>query len=484
MIEIESREQENAKNLKSFVMTLGSYYTVSLYLLFSLVDYIFYPHLFWEFLTVRVIVVGSILAVRHWLNRLPADVSSASLQSLCSVPFVICAASIYYMMYRIQEPLTTYWGGLAIIVAGLSIGFAFSWPYYLANVGLVVAPFALWAIRDYIAQQQLHHFLNPTFLFSISVVCVTGRWFYFKLSLSDYENRLKLAQEIENRNRIIAEKTAESVRLNSLSKQFSPQIIQSIRSGQISLSSKIHRSEICAIFVDIKDSTVKFSTLDRDDLQKIIAMYMEDVMSVFLKYDITIDKFLGDGVMGFSNDPVPQSDYLERVISAAIDLKNIIELKQETYSRFWGSDFEIRIGISSGYASIGFYGSDAHVKSYTAIGRVINLASRINGIAPANQVAISSEVLGKIKEINGSFLRDYNLVDLGYQSMKGFEHEKIKVLTIDKFKPAQAVHEESCPYGHGALGFSQMENGHFVMKCKYCDFILAEPSSLPGAQAA
>lgn len=484
MIQIESREKENAKNLKSFVMTLGSYYTVSLYLLFSLVDSIFYTHLFWEFFAVRITVVASILAVRYWLRRLPETVSFKLLQSICSIPFIVCAASIYYMMFRIQEPLTTYWGGLAIIVAGLSIGFAFTWPFYLINVAVIVLLFVAWSVVDYAGQQQLQHFLNPTFLFSISVVCVTGRWFYFKLSMSDYENRLKLAEEIENRNRIITEKTAESVRLNALSKQFSPQIIQSIRSGQISLSSKIHRSEICAIFVDIKDSTVKFSTLDRDDLQKIIAMYMEDVMSVFLKYDITIDKFLGDGVMGFSNDPVPQSDYLERVICAAIDLKNIIELKQETYSRFWGSDFEVRIGISSGYASIGFYGSDAHVKSYTAIGRVINLASRVNGIAPANQVAISSEILGKIKEVNASFLRDYNLVDMGYQTMKGFEHEKIKVLTIDRFKPVELANEESCPYGHGALVFSQLENGHFVMKCKYCDFIMGDEPVKQVSEAA
>lgn len=120
-----------------------------------------------------------------------------------------------------------------------------------------------------------------------------------------------------------------------LSKQFSPQIIQGIKSGQYSLSSKVHRSKIYALFVDIKDSTIKFSTLNRDDLQKIISMYMEDVMGVFLKYDITIDKFLGDDVMGFTNDPVSQSDYLERAILAAIEIKNKISLKQEIYSRFW-----------------------------------------------------------------------------------------------------------------------------------------------------
>lgn len=469
-----TNEQENSINLKSFVMTLGSYYTILLSVMFSLVDFIFYRELFFDFILLRISIVISIFAINKVLKSFN-NLNYGQVQVICSVPFIFCALSIYYMIIRINDPFTTYWAGLAIVAAGLSIGFTFSWRYYLSIMLIIVLPFFVITTIFYLKSPNISYFLNPIFLVSISVVCVTGRWFYTRLSNSEYLNRKQLAEEVESRNKIIEEKTAESVRLNALSKQFSPQIIQGIKTGQISLGSKVHRSEICAIFVDIKDSTFKFSTLDRDDLQKIIAMYMEDVMGIFLKYDITIDKFLGDGVMGFTNDPVLQSDYLERAILAAIEVNNKIKHKQEVYSRFWGSEFEIRIGLSSGYASVGFYGSDRHVKSYTAIGRVINLASRLNGAAPANGIAISGEIFSKIQENNSQFFREYKIADLGFQELKGFEKEKIKILTIDKvISQLSELDEESCPHGHGPLMIAQLENGIYAMKCRYCDFILED----------
>ena len=476
-----TRNEENSKNLNSFITKFGTRYTIALYLLFSGMDYLFYIEFFYEFFLVRILVVGTLVGSNKALKLFPGG-SFRFVQYVCSVPFAVCSLSLNYMVFRIGDPFTSYWAGLAIVVTGLSIGFAFSWPFYFFTMALTVVPyFGIMGIY-FLKNPNISYFLNPTFLLSVSVVCVTGRWFYTKLSNAEYLSRLRLAEEVESRNRIIEEKTAESIRLNSLSKQFSPQIIQGIKSGQFTLSSKVHRSEICALFVDIKDSTIKFSTLDRDDLQKIISMYMEDVMGVFLKYDITIDKFLGDGVMGFTNDPVPQADYLERAILAAIEIKNKIALKQEIYSRFWGSAFEIRLGLSSGYASVGFYGSDLHVKSYTAIGRVINLASRINGIAPANGIAISGEIISKIKDHNAQFLRDYEIENKGYPELKGFEHEKIGVLTIDKIIAYEALKgDENCPHGHGPLMISQLENGIYVMKCRYCDFVAEEESVLKNA---
>lgn len=478
MVQMITIDQENSNNLKSFMTKFGSRYTMALYLLFAGVDYMFYKDFFYEFFFVRILVVLSLFGTNKILS-LSSNNDFKFVQAICSFPFAVCALSLNYMVFRVDDPYTSYWAGLAIVVTGLSIGFAFSWPFYFLSLALNIAPLVGLMGYYYLKTPNITYFLNPLFLISITVVCITGRWFYTKLSNLEYLNRKKLAEEVESRNRIIEEKTAESIRLNSLSKQFSPQIIQGIKSGQFSLSSKVHRSEICALFVDIKDSTVKFSTLDRDDLQKIISMYMEDVMGIFLKYDITIDKFLGDGVMGFTNDPVNQSDYLERAILAALEIKNKINLKQEVYSRFWGSNFEIRLGLSSGYASVGFYGSDLHVKSYTAIGRVINLASRINGIAPANGIAISGEMISKIKDTNAQFLRDYNIENKGYPELKGFEHEKIGVFTIDKVNNQVALKDdEDCPHGHGPLMISQSENGIYVMKCRYCDYILNEAKPL------
>jgi class 3 adenylate cyclase len=480
MKQLQSIEQENANNLKSFMVTFASYYTVSLYLLFSVVDYIFYPGFFLEFLGVRIVVVTTLVAVTRILKS-SQEANYRFVQAVCTVPFVVCSASIYYMMIRIGDPLTSYWAGLAIIMAGLSAGFAFSWTWYLFNLAVNTVPLVFLSTYYYLLDHKINYFLNSMFLVSISVVCLTGRWFYIRLSNSDYSNRKQLAEEIVSRNRIIEQKTQESIRLNALSKQFSPQIVQGIQAGEISLSSKIHRAEICAIFVDIKDSTVKFSTLDRDNLQQVIAMYMEDVMNIFLKYDVTIDKFLGDGVMGFTNNPVVQSDYIERAILAAVEIKNRIILKQDIYDRLWGSQFEVRIGLSSGMASVGFYGSDLHVKSYTAIGRVINLASRVNGAAPPNQVAITDDIITKLRQKDEDYLSGYRLTELKLSDLKGFEREKIGIFAIDKIEKQAHTDDESCPHGHGPLMIAQLNNGIYVMKCRYCDYVIDE--SIPKYKA-
>ena len=118
-------EQENAKNLKSFLVSFASYYTVSLYLLFSVVDYVFYHKFFLEFLLVRLIVVFTLIAVTKVLGT-SRETSYRFVQIVCTTPFVVCSASIYYMMFRIGDSLTPYWAGLAIIAARLSAGFAFS----------------------------------------------------------------------------------------------------------------------------------------------------------------------------------------------------------------------------------------------------------------------------------------------------------------------------------------------------------------------
>ena len=479
---LEIKEIERKRHLAFFVSSLGSIYTTSLFLIFSLPDFIWFNSFFIEFFEIRILVVTSVFISKFLLNENRLNLRYVELIS--AVPFLSCSAAINWMIFRIGDSGTVYWAGLAIIVSGLATGFRFSWRYYFSILATIITPFIFILWTPHFLQIASPSLLNLIFLLSISFVATSGRWFFEKLTESEFDVRQNLAKEIELRDSIIKTKTDEAVRLFSMSKQFSPQILEAIKSGSINFSGNVHRTDISAIFVDIKDSTVKFVSLDRDDVHKVISMYMDDVMGTFLKFDITIDKFLGDGVLGFSNDPVKQSDFIERTIFAAHEIRMKILLKQDQYVRYWGSEFQVRIGISTGYASVGFYGSDRHVKSYTAIGKVVNLCSRVNGIANPNEVTISQDVLTKLQETNAAFLRNYQLVDLGTPVMKGFESEKIKIYSIlpsQVQKNATQQIEDVCPSGHGALVLAQLQNGIYVMKCKYCDFILEQESLQPFA---
>lgn len=192
-------------------------------------------------------------------------------------------------------------------------------------------------------------------------------------------------------------------------------------------------------------------------------MFMNDTMSVLLKYNITIDKFLGDGVLAFSNAPIEQNDYVKRVIDAAIEIKAKIVEGRAAYIECWKNEMEIRIGIDVGYANVGFYGSVDHFRSYTAIGSVINLASRLCSIASPNSILISNEVFKHIE--NDS---EYKIDAIGMRKIKGFENDIIKVFTVESAIEAINSNIPYCPDGHGILSLDVNDAGIYEFKCRSC----------------
>jgi class 3 adenylate cyclase len=393
------------------------------------------------------------------------------------------------MYYFVGDPGTPYYAGFILTVVGFAGGARFTWPFYAANLALTIIPFVAIGILHHGANTHSYFLLNTLFLVSVAAIMTVSRWFNENLQARELDLRMKLADEIANRNMVIQMKTEQALQLHALSRQFSPQIISALQTGSIRLDGAVHRAEICAIFVDIVGSTEKFIRLDRDDLQKILALYMEDVMGTFLKYDITIDKFLGDGVFGFSNDPVKYPDYIERVVHAALEIQRRIAQKIETYNRYWLAEFQISIGIATGFASVGFYGSDLHVKSYTAIGRVINLAARLGTFAQPDQILVSQDVLAKLQEQNSPVLKELEFKDVGTPAIKGFESEKIRLYSVEadvSVAPLADMDEglEKCPNGHGLLHLEQNTQGIYFFKCRFCDYILNEKAESSKKSAA
>jgi class 3 adenylate cyclase len=144
-------------------------------------------------------------------------------------------------------------------------------------------------------------------------------------------------------------------------------------------------------------------------------MFMDDTIPIMLKYDITIDKFLGDGVLGFANDPIQHADYVKRVADAALEIRKRIRSRADLYSILWGSELEIRVGIAEGSANVGFYGSRQAFRSYTALGPVMSLASRLCGAALPGQVLVSEEVQQALRGTGLGTRR------AGHGRLKGFD---------------------------------------------------------------
>jgi class 3 adenylate cyclase len=328
---------------------------------------------------------------------------------------------ITVMAFRADGSSSLYYAGLNLVISGVLAFIPSTLGFSIAYLAIIVGPFYLFSwIAGHVASSLL---VESFFLFGNSTILWGLRACLEELRMRELCARLQLKDEIADRERVIRIKTEEGLRLSALSQQFSPQIVQAIRSGTLSLDGEVHESKICAIFIDIVDSTSKSTHLSKSSFDRVIAMFMEDTIPILLKYDITIDKFLGDGVLAFSNDPVAHADYVRRVADAALEIRERIAMRSEEYATHWGEELGIRVGIAEGAASVGFYGSRRNFKTYTALGPVMSLASRLCGAALPGQILVSQDVLEALKSSSLKISKAGHSRLKGFDSQQGFLHE-------------------------------------------------------------
>lgn len=424
-------EQESAQKLRDFYLGPLSLYGILLFCLFGFLDYFFHPEIYNHLLYLRMVAVAAIVFAQVVIRKFQV-VDFTVLRKLICFVGITNSLALFTMTWLIDDINSVYWVGLVMLVTIVGLIPAMTFKYTLSILASAVLPFTVYSLIKLLSTNDLHFLLGPIFLNGTAVLSIVGRWHLSQLEISEYSVRTQLASEIENRDRIIDIKTTEGLRLKTLSKQFSPQIVEGIENGTIKLDGSIQRKEICALFIDIKDSTKKVSVLAPEVLEKILSLYMKDVVEIMLKKDMTIDKFLGDGVFGFTNSPIDQADYLERAVEVALGIQEHFILHQKTYEDLWQGPFEYRMGIASGVASIGFYGDDKYMRSYTAIGKVINLASRLNGAAETNEIVVTGEIIDGLKKRNSPLLDQLRLSQKPTQVLKGFESNILEIWKIER----------------------------------------------------
>ncbi len=471
------RDADRVEEIKEVLKVIANNMAMPLYLMFWISDILYVPQMKWEFLFVRMLIIPHCLTVQYLAKRV-ATFRGAQLVALY-FNFGM-AIAINYMIFRIDEPATPYYAGLNLIALGNLAFIPWTRRFYIAVALSIFAPYYIVGLlQSKTAEDFTGLFLNSFFVFSTIIMLFFIRFFNERLRQRELSSRIALHNEVRNRDRIIIEKSEEAIRLSALSRQFSPQVVSAIRNRKIDLSS-VRRSKICAIFIDIVNSTERVARGDKDKIHKAIAMFMDDTVRTLLKYDITVDKFLGDGILAFSNDPVAYPDYVDRVLRAAIEIRNRIKQNQDQYELYWMNHLEVRIGVAVGYANVGFYGNDRYYKSYTAIGAVINLASRLCSSAEPNQILVTSDVVDAVKA------SEYVLNSKGHRSLKGFESDMIRVYSVDPaFDDSSAVESTDCPVcSTGMLFLDTDEKGIFVLKCRECGHIKQGTLQHPRAAGA
>jgi class 3 adenylate cyclase len=316
--------------------------------------------------------------------------------------------------------------------------------------------------------------VNFSFIGGTLIIGVLSNIINSVLESKYVESNCRLENEVTQRGKIIKQKTRESVVLERLSAQFSPQVIQAIKSGERKITNTRQRSEICAIFVDVVNSTGRLLRLEHDDFVESIELFMEITINTLLKYDLTIDKFYGDGVLAFSNDPVKRVDFVERTCQAALEVRQEILIEQSNIRRKWRRPFEVTIGIAKGFSSVGFYGNRTYIKQYSAIGSCLARSQRLSSLAQPNEILFDQEIYQIINQ------QGFNCEKKGDFHLKGFGEDLFEVYSLTSLSTKQAMSyfNASCSQCSENSVYIDEKDGIYVLKCRRCGHTESQRSSL------
>ncbi|MFC1829556.1 adenylate/guanylate cyclase domain-containing protein [Thermodesulfobacteriota bacterium] len=226
----------------------------------------------------------------------------------------------------------------------------------------------------------------------------------FELGAADYIAKPISPTIVQARVRSILslkEKTDQLATLSSeLSKYLSPQVYESIFSGERRATIESQRKKLSIFFSDIVGFTQTTEKMEPEDLSNLLNVYLEEMSKIAINYGGTIDKFVGDAIMIFFGDPVSKGVKEDALASVSMALEMIDRLRvlqQDWYLKGITSPFKIRAGINTGYCTVGNFGSKTKM-DYTIIGSQVNAASRLESIAEPGQVIISHETWSHIRE--------------------------------------------------------------------------------------
>ncbi|MBI1736844.1 MAG: response regulator [Candidatus Rokubacteria bacterium] len=195
----------------------------------------------------------------------------------------------------------------------------------------------------------------------------------------------------------VAAQVAELERLGRLKRFFSPQLAEAIVAGGAEDPLKTHRREITVVFLDLRGFTAFAETAEPEEVMGVLREYHAGMGELILAHEGTLERFTGDGMMVFFNDPVPVPDAAERAIRMAVAMRDRVHDLRQRWVR-QGFDLALGVGIAQGYATIGAIGFEGRW-DYGAIGTVTNLAARLCGEAGGGQVLVSSRVAGAAEAV-------------------------------------------------------------------------------------
>ncbi len=227
-----------------------------------------------------------------------------------------------------------------------------------------------------------------------------------------------VARELRQREQDLTEKSTALAALSSkLSKYLAPQVYDSIFTGQQDVKIVTKRKKLTVCFSDLVGFTEITDQMESEDLTQLLNQYLTEMSKIALQHGATIDKYVGDAIVMFFGDPTTlgvKQDALACVQMALAMQTRVAELAEEWRNNGVETPLRCRIGIHTGYCTVGNFGSEDRM-DYTMVGGTVNLASRLEHEAPPGGVLISFETYAHVKN-------DMRCEERGHVQVKGIAH--------------------------------------------------------------
>jgi class 3 adenylate cyclase len=209
------------------------------------------------------------------------------------------------------------------------------------------------------------------------------------------------SEELARWNRTLEQRVADQLteieRMHRLRRFLSPQIAELIVSSGGESVLESHRREITVVFCDLRGFTGFSETAEPEEVIKVLREYHETLGKLIHKHEATLERFAGDGLMVWFNDPLPCQDPSLRAVRMAVEMRDDVAVLADKWRKH-GHELGFGVGIAQGYATLGRIGYEGRF-DYAAIGTVVNLAARLCGEAADGQILIDRKVQAAVETL-------------------------------------------------------------------------------------
>jgi len=209
----------------------------------------------------------------------------------------------------------------------------------------------------------------------------------------------------------VREQVGELERLGQLKRFFSPAVADAIiTAGEKSILTP-HRREICYVFLDLRGFTAFTDAAEPEEVEAVLRDYHAAMGRLIAEYEGTLDRFAGDGILVFFNDPLPTPEPGKRAARMALAMHARFADLCARWQQI-GYELDLGIGIAHGYATLGAFGFEGRW-DYSAIGGVVNLAARLCGEAKPGQTLIDRRTRAMLDD-------SFGIEPVGPIALKGY----------------------------------------------------------------